>query len=385
MSRFTDTFSVGFYCQPSRKTQEGGSPIQMSINLQGQRLFVSLSRKADPKQFKRIMASQRPNELKDYLKGIEARLHQLQTECIQRGKPFTMDTIKVFIKSGYSFQDITLQVLVDEFLNSLRLKCKAGELTERRYRKYEVAIGHFLESGTIHPDMLVAEIKNQHILDFKHQMMANNYQNATVSGWLQCLKSVFLFGMRNDFIKSNPFFGFKINKGSKNVRFLTEEEVERIKNKGLSNSRLERVRDLFLFQCYTALAYCDMALLEPRDFQSNEEGILYLRKRRKKTGIEFFIVLLPEALEIARKYKFQLPMISNERYNSYLKELGTLCEIDKPMHSHIGRHTAATYLLNRGVPMEMVAKVLGHSTTKQTRHYAKLLDKSVFDEFKKLM
>ena len=128
-----------------------------------------------------------------------------------------------------------------------------------------------------------------------------------------------------------------------------------------------------------------MALLEPKDFQSNEEGILYLRKHRKKTGVEFFIVLLPEALAIARKYDFKLPLISNERYNSYLKEIGTICEIDKPMHSHIARHTAATWLLNQKIPLEMVAKVLGHTTTKQTRHYAKLLDKSVFDEFKKLM
>ena len=385
MSRFTDTFSVGFYCRPSKKSAKGNSPIQMSINLQGQRLFVSLPRKADPKQFKKIMASQLPNDLKDYLKSIEARLHQFQTECIQNGKPFTMDAIKLFIKSGYSSQGITFQILVDDFLNSLRLKCKAGELTERRYRKYEVAIEHFLSLNTIHPDILAAEIKNQHILDFKHQMMADGYENATVSGWLQCLKSVFLYGMRNDIIKSNPFFGFKINKNTKNVRFLTEEEVERIKHKDLQNPRLERVRDLFLFQCYTALSYCDMALLEPKDSQSNEEGILYLRKRRKKTGIEFFVVLLPEALDIAKKYDYRLPLISNERYNSYLKEIGTLCEIDKPMHSHIGRHTAATYLLNQSVPMEMVAKTLGHSTTKQTRHYAKLLDKSVIEEFKRIM
>ena len=148
---------------------------------------------------------------------------------------------------------------------------------------------------------------------------------------------------------------------------------------------LDNVRDLFLFQCYTALSYCDMALLEPKDFHSNEEGTLYLRKNRKKTGVEFFIVLLPEAVAIARKYHFKLPLISNQRYNNYLKEIGALCNIDKPMHSHIGRHTAATYLLNRSVPMEMVAKVLGHTTTKQTRHYAKLLDRSVFDEFKKLL
>ena len=258
-------------------------------------------------------------------------------------------------------------------------------MTEKRYRKYEIAIAHFLEQETIRPEMLVVDIKNQHILDFKHYMMSQNYEQGTISGFLQCLKSVFLFGLRNDLIKNNPFIGYKIGRKDKDVRFLSEEEVERIKAKKMPNERLDRIKDLFLFQCYTGLSYCDMELLEPKDFQSNEEGMVYLRKKRKKTGVLFFIVLLPEALNIAKKYSLHLPLISNVKYNAYLKELGTLCNIDKPMHSHIGRHTAATYLLNRSVPMEMVAKVLGHTTTKQTRHYAKLLDKTVFDEFKKLM
>ena len=385
MDHFTDTFSVGFYCRPSRKSPKGGSPVQMGINLQGERFFVSLPRMANPKQFKKMMASQLPDDLKDYLKSIEARLHQFQTECIQNGKPFTMDAIKLFIKSGYSTQGITFQTLVDEFLKSLRLKLKAGGMTQKRYRKYEIAIAHFLEHGDIKPDMLVAEIRNQHILDFKHYMMSDNFEPGTIAGFLQCLKSVFLFGLRNELTRNNPFTGYKIGRKTKDVRFLTEEEVQRIKAKEMPSPGLENVRDLFLFQCYTGLSFCDMALLEPKDFQSNEEGVLYLRKNRKKTGVEFFIVLLPDAINIARKYDFHLPLISNQRYNIYLKEIGALCGIDKPMHSHIGRHTAATYLLNRSVPMEMVAKVLGHRTTLQTRHYAKLLDKSVFDEFKKLM
>ena len=357
----------------------------MGINLQGERFFISLPRKANPRQFKKMMASQLPNDLKDYLKSIEARLYHFQTECIQNGKPFTMNAIKLFIKSGYTSQGITFQKLVDEYLKSMYLKYKGGGITWKRYRKYEIAIQHFLEYDEVKPDMLVAEIKNQHILGFKHKMMSNDYENSTIAGWLQCLKSVFMFGIRNDFSKNNPFFGFKIGKKTKVVRFLTEEEVQRIKDREMPNERLKKVKDLFLFQCYTGLSYGDMALLKPKDFQSNEEGIQYLRKNRVKTGIEFFIVLLPDALDILKRYNYELPLLSNMKYNAYLKEIGTLCKIEKPMHSHIGRHTAATYLLNKSVPMEMVAKVLGHSTTKQTRHYAKLLDRSVFDEFKKLM
>ena len=147
---------------------------------------------------------------------------------------------------------------------------------------------------------------------------------------------------------------------------------------------LEHVKDIFLFQCYTALSYCDMALLEPGDFQTNGSGFVFIEKPRKKTGVPFLVVLLPEALAIARKYDYHLPVISNQRYNVNLKEIAMLCGIEKTLHSHVGRHTAATFLLNKGVPMEIVAKVLGHSTTAQTRHYAKLLDDSVFREFKKL-
>ena len=263
MDHFTDTFSVGFYCRPSRKSPKGGSPVQMGINLQGERFFVSLPRMANPKQFKKMMASQLPNDLKDYLKSIEARLRQFQTECIQTGKPFTMDAIKLFIKSGYTSQGITFQTLVDEFLKCLRLKLKAGGMTPKRYRKYEVAIAHFLEHGSIRPEMLVAEIKNQHILDFKHFMMSDNFEPGTIAGFLQCLKSVFLFGLRNDLTKNNPFIGYKIGRKYRDVRFLTEEEVQRIKDKEMPNERLERVKDLFLFQCFTSISYCDMALLEP--------------------------------------------------------------------------------------------------------------------------
>jgi site-specific recombinase XerD len=103
-----------------------------------------------------------------------------------------------------------------------------------------------------------------------------------------------------------------------------------------------------------------------------------------KTGVPFLSVLLDEAAEIVKRYDYELPILSNQKYNSYLKEIGDLCEISKPMHTHIGRHTAATYLLNKGIPIETVAKMLGHSNIKQTQHYAKLVDKTIFKEIAKI-
>ena len=162
------------------------------------------------------------------------------------------------------------------------------------------------------------------------------------------------------------------------MEFLTEDEVKKIKDKQLYCDRLDKVRDLFLFQCFTGLAYADMAKLTKEDFLGNSLGQTYIKKERCKTRVTFIAVLLPEALEVAKKYDYELPVLSNQKYNAYLKEIKDICGISKPLHTHIGRHTAATYLLNKGLSLETVAKILGHSSTSITKHYAKLLDNSVF-------
>ena len=201
---------------------------------------------------------------------------------------------------------------------------------------------------------------------------------------LSKMRSVILYAINNGKIEKDPFRGIRINKRLKDVEFLTFEELDRIRYKKMPNERLERVKDLFLFQCFTALSYCDMASLTPEDFQGNDLGQIFIRKYRAKTKVEFCTVLLEDAKAIAKKYEFHLPMLSNQRYNGYLKEIAALCDINKDLHSHIGRHTAACYLLNKGISIEVVSRILGHTNTRMTRHYAKLLDESVFKEFKKL-
>ena len=111
----------------------------------------------------------------------------------------------------------------------------------------------------------------------------------------------------------------------------------------------------------------------------------YIKKQRQKTKIDFFTVLTPKAMEILKKYNFNLNFISNQSCNAYLKEIADLCHINKQLHTHIARHTAATRLLNEGFRIEIVAKILGHTNTKQTAHYAKLIDKTVLNEFKKIV
>jgi len=384
MSSTIKTLSIKFWCRASKRGKDDKSPVEMVINLDGERLVIYLPRRENPTVFLQKMKARRSNPLREYLNAIESRIREHETHCLREGEPLTVESIKSFIEAGYTEQTGTIKSLTEEFFKSLCLKRDSGAMTPKRYRKYEIALSHFMEGTGLSQEDRISEIKNRTIKDFQNYLVGEGFEPGTIAGFLQCLKSLILFGLQNGQIKDNPFIGIKIGRKANKVRFLSEEEVSRIKGKCMPTEGLEHVKDIFLFQCYTALSYCDMALLEPEDYQTNGSGFVFIEKPRKKTGVPFLVVLLPEALAIARKYDYHLPVISNQRYNVNLKEIAMLCGIEKTLHSHVGRHTAATYLLNKGVPMEIVAKVLGHSTTAQTRHYAKLLDDSVFREFKKL-
>ena len=188
-------------------------------------------------------------------------------------------------------------------------------------------------------------------------------------------------------IRRNPYDGGVITRpkddGSALERYLSEEEMERMKRVELPAGHLSRVRDLFVFQCYTCMGFADL-----RDFSSSrlEEvgGRLMYSSRRNKTGCAFSFMLLRGAEEILKKYGGVLPLISAQKYNLYLKEVARMAGISRPVTSHWARHTGATLLLNAGVRLEVVARVLGHSSTEMTRKvYAKLLDDTVAREMMK--
>ena len=167
--------------------------------------------------------------------------------------------------------------------------------------------------------------------------------------------------------------------------FLTEEELRRVAVVQLPTVSLRNVRDLFLFQCYTGLAYSDMAAFS-REKVLERDGRYILSGERVKTGKGYYVVLLPQAVDILERYGWRLPVISNEKYNAYLKVVAQGAGIDKPVSSHYARRTAGMILLNSGMPVEVVAKVLGHSSSRTTeKAYAKILDRTVEQSYDRLM
>ena len=206
--------------------------------------------------------------------------------------------------------------------------------------------------------------------------MKKKYDIATYTGYMSRMKTFFKWCFENNYTEKQIMGNIKLKKVLKEQVFLTQDEVEKIEQKHFDIERLEHVKDIFLFQCYTATAYADMQGICQSDIKDSEYG-KYIEKERQKTKVKYTVLLNSKAIAILEKYNYQLPKLSNQKYNSYLKEIADCCHIKKKVTSHTGRHTAACYMLNNGIPMDIVAKAMGHSSTALTKHYAKLLKDTI--------
>ena len=190
--------------------------------------------------------------------------------------------------------------------------------------------------------------------------------------------------IRRDLLTRNPYIGIKIDGGkSSKRRFLTTEEISKIKKANLPTPSIEKVRDLFMFRIYTGLAYSDMKRFDFRNTIERNGKHVILDQRQKTKG-DYYIVLLPTAMRILKKYSYKLPVMSLTQYNMRLKIIADAAGIDKSQTSHMSRHTYATMSLNAGVSFEIIAKMMGHTDVRTTQIYGKLVDKSIESAYEHL-
>lgn len=226
------------------------------------------------------------------------------------------------------------------------------------------------------------DLTRVNIMRFDDFLKSKGNRQTTVYSYHKFLKHYAADAVMLGLARRNPYFGLKLDKGkSEGERFLTDSELRRIEKAVMPTVSIGKVRDLFLMQCYTGLAYSDLMEFDWRRVDE-ERGRMILRGRRRKTGIEFMVVLTEKALEILERYEYTLPKISNAQYNLRLKVVADAAGIDKPIASHWGRRTCGMYLLNHGVRMEVVSKVLGHSSIRTTEQvYARILPNTVIEAF----
>jgi integrase len=200
--------------------------------------------------------------------------------------------------------------------------------------------------------------------------------------------------LANSWITANPLAHYKSTAKAKEREFLTKAELDSLAKKNFSISRLEQVRDIFLFCCYTGLSYADVKKLRRSEISTGMDGGQWIFTNREKTDTSMRVPLLPVASMVLDRYSnhpqcdnagLLLPVLSNQKMNAYLKEIADLCGVNKLLTFHIARHTfATTVTLSNGVPIETVSKMLGHTNLKTTQHYAKILDNKVSDDMMQL-
>lgn len=363
------TLAIGFYCRASKANRYGESPVEMSVVLSGRRVFLNLPRKCDPRKFLR------PDpDLEAYLSAIRTLVNKALTDFAVSGVPATADNLREYIRNG-GVKSRTVGALFGEYLSILE-KRVGRDLTEGVYKKYLRVRDIFFE--VVPKGLESSALKPSDVARFQNKIIT--YKASTKASMLTRLKSFLIYGQNNGYIQNQPF-QIKVHRPKPDIIYLTEEEFHRLKTTPIENERLAKVRDIAVFQASTGLSYVDMVYLTAGDVKTSPEGYKYLKSTRRKTGTEFVAPILEEGVEILGKIGRIPDIISNQRYNCYLKELAVLCHIDKTLTTHTMRRTYASRLINKGVRAEIVAKALGHIKADITlRHYARIEDDAVVGE-----
>lgn len=394
MNAIQTTFSLLYVIRKHRLLKNGEASIYLRITVNGEVADITTKRSVRPEMWDQrrecsLGKLHRDKELNHYLETIKTRLYQIHREFEIDGKRITAKALR----DSFYGKDEDSKTLGDVYREHNK-KCRALigiDYSRSTVEKFDTSLSHLIEYIQYQygkDDILLSELNGLFVTDFDFYLKTvRKCQNNSSIKHLKNLKKVVRIALANDWIKKDPFFGIQFKHEETHVEFLTQEELERIMNKEFELPRLELVRDIFVFCSFTALAFIDVKNLTPDHLMKDNNGALWIRKPRQKTGNMSNIPVLSVTKKLIDKYKDHpecikkgvlLPVLSNQKLNSYLKEIADLCGVKKKLTTHVARHTAATIVfLANNVSMENVAKILGHSSTKMTQHYAKVLDSSI--------
>lgn len=353
----------------SKSTIEG--TVELEIYSRLKRKWISTGVKVLPKNWndkeKSVKGRFDSTELNLRIRNLENIVKSYIMKLMAEGKPFTWQGLEAML--NFQKDDNTFVNFVESMIER---RNDITEGTRRNHKKFLKALKEFKTISKF------GDLTRQNITMYDEWLHnRRNYTQSTIATYHKYMKIFINEAIHQELITRNPYEGIKIDNGKSPIRrYLTQKEVEQLENAKLFSYSLEKTRDLFIFQCNTGLSYIDM-----KRFDMNKviirDGKYVINETRKKTGEDFYIVLLPKALNILKKYDFKLPMMSNEQYNMRLKIVADSAGLNKRLTSHMGRHTYATMCLNTGIQIEILAKMLGHADIRTTQIYAKILNSSV--------
>ena len=395
-------FNLLFYLKKPKKYEEGGlMPVYMRVSVGGKRTEFTTQREWDPTKWN--SSAGRASGTKEASKGLNAFLDTLQTKVYEAQRKLvadeevvSTDTIREIITGRNRNSKMLLEVF--DYHNTQMRDLVDIDFAPGTMERYETARSHtkdFINWKYGLEDIDINKLNYEFVTDMEFYFKTERKCcHNTAMKYISNVKKVVNICIKNGWLQRDPFFGYKLVKKEVIREFLSEEEIAAVYSKAFPTERLNLVRDIFIFSCYTGLAYADIEKLKRSEIIIGIDGDKWVSTTRQKTDTASRIPLLPIALEILEKYKnhpkclnqdLLLPILSNQNMNGYLKEIADLVGIEKRFTFHCARHTfATTVTLTNGVPIETVSKMLGHRNLKTTQHYAKIIDRKVSDDMKQL-
>ena len=391
--------SILFYAKRAKASVNGLVPIYTRITVNGQRIELSTNRFVEISKWsteagKMKGSSIEARSINTHLDMFKIKIIDVQMELIHKNINITSEALKNRLLGTQERQRTLIPIFKDH-------NNKIKELVGREYapgtlERYNTSLKHtteFLEWKYKISDIEISKIDHAFITEYEFYLRSvRNCANNTAIKYIKNFSKIIKICLANHWIDRNPFANYKSKVKEVERVYLSEGEIQNIINKDFKTERLSLVRDIFLFSCFTGLAYIDVKNLTKSHINIGIDGEKWIFTHRQKTETASKIPILPLTQMIIDKYEDHpecnnqnklLPILSNQKMNAYLKEIAGICEIEKELTFHIARHTfATTVTLSNGVPIESVSKMLGHKNLRTTQHYAKVLDKKVSEDMK---
>ncbi|WP_310560424.1 site-specific integrase [Flavobacterium sp.] len=395
------TVSILFYIKRSKANNEGICPIYARVTIQSKRFEFSANKYVNPEKW-----SSEGTKVKgtyEEARTINSHLDYLKNQILEAEKRLFKKDIQVTsenLKNELFGITETKRMLIPIFEDHNN---KIKELVGKEYapgtlERYKTSLSHtkeFLQWKYKVSDIEINKIDYAFVTDYEFWLRSvRNCANNTAVKYIKNFNKIINICLANDWLDKNPFANYKSKVKEVERVYLTEEEIQRIIEKDFKIERLSLVRDIFLFSCFTGLAYIDVKNLTKSHISIGIDGEKWIFTHRQKTETASKIPILSVTQMIIDKYENHpqsnnqdklLPILTNQKMNAYLKEIAAVCDVEKELTFHIARHTfATTVTLTNGVPIESVSKMLGHKNLRTTQHYAKILDRKVSEDMKML-
>ncbi len=394
-------FGVTYFLRKARTNKAGLTPILARITTNGisKEIYIQCSVPADKWNQSKERATGKDKlcqQVNSYLDDYRARILAVRQELISKGYEGNSIQIKERLQNPS-----TLSIM---FLAELEKYCKKRQaevgvrITQLTANKYHRVLRYLKEYVVAHykkEDILLLAVGYEFLDGFNTFLQtAHKCKHNGAVNLLDCVKNFTRYCLRNEWIEKDPFRNYKLKEEhNKEKDHLTREELETLVRKRLPNERLDRIRDVFAFCCLTGLAFTDAEHLRREHIRTDDNGTTWIYKPREKTAVMSRIPLLPYPMILLEKYERDaelratgklLPVPSNQKMNAYLKEIADLCNIPKNLTTHVARHTFACLAVEYGMPIDVLAKILGHSNTNMTRHYTKFSEQLIGREMRKM-